>query len=1057
MTKIKNFKALDELRLKLAGQREYDITYSTICAGTGCRAWGAENVVDVFNKAIAFHKLEKKVKVKMTGCHGFCEKGPISVIKPEGIFYQNIKVEDIEEIVSETIANKKVIERLLYVDPSTGKKVTYEKDVPFYNRQQRLILGNNGVIDPTSIEDYIAIGGYSALAKVLSSSSPEKVIEEVRKSGLRGRGGAGFPTGLKWDLCRKSKGDVKYIICNGDEGDPGAYMDRSVLEGNPHSVLEGMLIGAFAIGSSKGFFYVRSEYPLAVQNVGIALEQARKYGLLGENILGSNFSFDAQINRGAGAFVCGEETALIASIEGKRGEPHQRPPFPAQKGLWGKPTNINNVETWANVPIIINKGADWFAAIGTEKSKGTKIFSLVGKINNTGLVEIPMGTSLGQIIFDIGGGIPKGRQFKAVQTGGPSGGCIPNNMLNLPVDYEKLAEVGSIMGSGGMIVMDENTCMVDISKYFLTFLLDESCGKCYTCRKGIQRMLEIVTDITKGQSKLSQIDLIKELAQVVKDTTMCGLGQTAANPVLSTLRYFQSEYENHITKKRCQAGVCKELVSSPCQHICPIGTEASVYTALIAHGRFKEAYDIVMKDNPLPSVCGRVCSHPCEIKCRAGDAGEAVAIRALKRFAVDNGYKEKYNYKPKTAAQKKEKVAVIGSGPAGLAAAWALAIKGYGVTVFEALPVAGGMLAVSIPSYRLPKDILNRDIESIKKLGVTIKTNCRLGKDITIDSLKKEGFNAIFIATGTHKGKHLGINGETAEGVLDALDFLREVNLSIKSNIGKNVGVIGGGNAAIDAARTAARLNADVTIIYRRTKAEMPALKEEIESALEEGIKILLLTAPVRIITRNNKLVELECSKMQLGDFDESGRRKPIPLPNSEVKIPVDTLLVAVGEEADPSFMDTPSLKRLVSKNKTITVNPETMATDEEGVFAGGDAVTGPSTVIEAMAAGKVAAESIDQYLQKKPVAREYKLTRPSIYIDAVEISEEEMLTAKRAKVPVIPVKERQGSFKEVDCVLTKEEAVKEARRCLRCELELVKKNDDTKPNKEKELVSSDI
>jgi NADH-quinone oxidoreductase subunit F len=483
----------------------------TVCSGTGCHAYGCERVTEAFSEEIKRKNLKEKVNIKTTGCHGFCERGPIVVIHPEGIFYQSVKTEDVPEIVSETIINKKVIDRLLYVDPNTGEKIVHEKDVPFYKKQQRIIFGNNGFIDPQKINDYLAVGGYEALVKVLSGLTPEKIIDTVKQSGLRGRGGAGFPTGYKWEFCRKAKGDVKYIICNADEGDPRAYMDRSLLEGNPHAVIEGMLIGAFAIGAKEGWIYVRNEYPLAVNNIGIALKQAKEMGLLGENILGSGFSFDIKVARGSGAFVCGEETALIASIEGKRGMPRQRPPFPVQKGLWGKPTNINNVETWANIPLIIKNGADWFSKIGTEGSKGIKIFSLVGKIRNTGLVEVPMGITLREIVYDIGGGIPGNGEFKAVQIGGPSGGCIPKELLNLPIDFERLTEAGSMMGSGGMVVMDEDTCMVDVAKYFLNFLKDESCGKCFTSREGILRMLEIVTDITDGKGKPQDIENFQKM------------------------------------------------------------------------------------------------------------------------------------------------------------------------------------------------------------------------------------------------------------------------------------------------------------------------------------------------------------------------------------------------------------------------------------------------------------------------------------------------------------------------------------------------------------------
>jgi NADH:ubiquinone oxidoreductase subunit F (NADH-binding)/(2Fe-2S) ferredoxin/ferredoxin len=562
MKKLKNLSDLAQLAEGLKKERsENRRKIITICAGTGCHAYGCEQLIEAFKKEIRLQKIEDKVEVRTTGCHGFCERGPIVVIQPQGLFYQQTRVNDVKEIISETILNDQIIERLLYTDPNTDKKISKEHDVPFYKRQMRLVFGKNGMIDPTKIEDYIAIDGYSALANVLKDFSPEQVIEEIKKSGLRGRGGAGFPTGVKWQTCRASKGDIKYLICNADEGDPGAYMDRSLLEGNPHSVIEGMIIGAYAIGATEGYIYVRKEYPLAVKNATTALKQAREYGLLGENILGTGLNFHIKISKGAGAFVCGEETALMASIEGRFPEPKQRPPYPAQSGLWGKPTNFNNVETWANVPLIISKGADWYSSIGTKGSKGTKIFSLVGKINNTGLVEVPMGIKLREIIYEIGGGIPKGKEFKAVQTGGPSGGCIPKEKLDLPIDFESLTEAGSMMGSGGMIVMDEMNCMVDVARYFLNFLVDESCGKCYSCRKGIQRMLEIVTDITEGKGKEGDIELLEELANVVKDTTMCGLGQTSANPVLSTIRYFRNEYEAHIKEKKCPAGVCKALIT----------------------------------------------------------------------------------------------------------------------------------------------------------------------------------------------------------------------------------------------------------------------------------------------------------------------------------------------------------------------------------------------------------------------------------------------------------------------------------------------------------------
>ena len=570
MNKLGSIEDLETLRKSIIEKIDPNKPCITICSGTGCHAYGCDKVAAAFEQEIKRQNLEAKVDLKTTGCHGFCERGPLVVIKPKNIFYQRVGVDDVPEIISETIVKGNIVDRLLYTDPDTGEKITYEHEVPFYKKQNRLVFGNNGLLDPVAIDDYIAVGGYAALGKALFKMSPEEVIDEVKKSGLRGRGGGGFPTGIKWETCRQAKGDTRYIICNADEGDPGAYMDRSLTEGNPHSVLEGMIIGAYAIGGHEGYIYVRNEYPLAVKNFGIAIEQAEDYGLLGKNILGSEIDFSVRINRGGGAFVCGESTALMASLEGKVGEPRAKYVHTVEKGLWDQPTNLNNVETWANVPLIINNGADWYTKVGTANSKGTKIFSLVGKINNTGLVEVPMGITLREIIYDIGGGIPKGKKFKAVQTGGPSGGVIPESLLDLKVDFDELTKAGSMMGSGGMIVMDENTCMVDIAKYFLTFLEGESCGKCLPCREGIKRMREILTDITEGRGKEGDIALLERLSAMLIDCSLCALGTTAANPVLTTIRYFRDEYEAHIRDKKCPAGVCKELITySIIEEKCP--------------------------------------------------------------------------------------------------------------------------------------------------------------------------------------------------------------------------------------------------------------------------------------------------------------------------------------------------------------------------------------------------------------------------------------------------------------------------------------------------------
>lgn len=551
-----------------------------VCGGTGCQASGSIEVVETFKSEIRKLGLQNKVKVIVTGCFGFCEKGPIVKVVPYDIFYIEVNVEKAKLIINEHIVKGNIVEECLYTNPLDGRKLSKQHDIPFYKKQNRLALKNCGLINPEDINEYIAVEGYQALGKVLSEKSPDKIIDELKRSGLRGRGGGGFPTGTKWEMTKKSQSEVKYIICNADEGDPGAFMDRSILEGDPHSVLEAMAIAGYCIGAAQGFIYIRAEYPLAIHRLEIAIKQAYELGVLGENILGSGFSFDIRLKYGAGAFICGEETALINSVEGGRGEPTVKPPFPSQVGLWKKPTNINNVETLANVCQIILNGADWFSSIGTEKSKGTKVFALAGKINNVGLVEVPMGISLREIIYDLGGGIKNNKKFKAVQTGGPSGGCIPAEHLDIPIDYENLSKIGSMMGSGGMIVMDEDNCMVDISKFYLEFSCDESCGKCTACRVGNTRMLEILTEITEGKGTMEHLEDLKELGYIIKDSSLCGLGQTSPNPVLSTMNFFWDEYVAHVKDKDCPAGVCTSLLKyhidpekcigcTACAKVCP--------------------------------------------------------------------------------------------------------------------------------------------------------------------------------------------------------------------------------------------------------------------------------------------------------------------------------------------------------------------------------------------------------------------------------------------------------------------------------------------------------
>jgi NADH-quinone oxidoreductase subunit F len=1004
-----------------------------VCAGAACVSSGCREIRDAIVQKVAEKGLQDEVKIIETGCIGSCDLGPLALIYPEGVLYQKLKPADAEEIVSEHLLKGRIVERLLYKEPATTKTIPSLKEMDFFKHQVKIVLRNCGVINPLNIEEYIGRDGYAGLAKALTEMTPEQVVNEVIKSGLRGRGGGGFPTGLKWRFTQQAQSEVKYVLCNADEGDPGAFMDRSVLEGDPHSIIEAMAIAAYAIGAQQGYIYVRAEYPLAIERLTWAIGQAREYKLLGKNILEKGFNFDLEIRIGAGAFVCGEETALMRSIEGKRGEPRPRPPFPAIKGLFDVPTLLNNVETYANIPAILVKGADWYAQYGTEKSRGTKVFALAGAVNNTGLVEVPMGTPLGDIVFNIGGGIKNGKKYKAAQLGGPSGGCIPIEHINVPVDYESIIELGAIVGSGGLIVADEDTCMVDFARFFLDFIQHESCGKCPPCRIGTKRMLEILKRITGGRGEPEDIDKLIELATRIKDAALCGLGQTAPNPILSTLRYFKNEYLEHIEDKYCQAGVCSALFDAPCQNACPADQNAWGYVTLISEGKFKEAIALIKEANPLPAVLGRVCVHPCENKCRRGQIDDAVSICALKRFAADTDMASALPYRPQPEAPKGKKVAVIGAGPAGLAGAYFLALKGYKVTVFEALPVAGGMLAVGIPDYRLPKDILNREVKDITDLGVEIKYNTRLGKDITTQKLFADGYSAVLMATGAHSGQKLRIDGENAPGVVDGVTFLRGVNLKETAKVKGKVAVIGGGNVAIDAARSALRLGADeVSILYRREKDDMPAYKEEVDDAEKEGIKIYTLVTPNKIVTEGKKVVGVECTRMKLGTFDKGGRRTPEPVSNSEFVINADTVIAAIGQTPDLSYLNGDGVK--VTKRNTIEVNKKTLATRKEGIFAAGDNVRGPATAVEAVGDGKKAAMAIDEYLGgdgKPRNAYRNELIHMVVTYNEAEYQKE------RARVTMahLPIGKRSKTFTEVVLGYQTDAAVEEAKRCLHCYL----------------------
>jgi NADH-quinone oxidoreductase subunit F len=1037
MEKLLSIGDLEWYRNKLLGREDKGIMRLYICM-TGCRAYGAMEVRDALEEEIRKQGITDQVDVRSTGCHGFCAKAPVIFIDPLGVQYQEVTSEDAAEIVSLTLKQKRLIERLAYKDPKTGNPIYHQDQIPFYKKQMRRVLANCGRIDPTKIEHYITKGGYRAITKVLSRMTPEDVIEEVTSSKIRGRGGAGFPTGQKWNFCRQSSGNPKYIICNGDEGDPGAFMDRAVLEGDPHSVLEGMLIGAYAMGAESGYIYVREEYPIAIEHLTIALKQMNEIGFLGKNILGSGFSFNIALKKGAGAFVCGEETALMASIEGKRGMPRARPPFPAQEGLDGKPSNINNVETWANIPLIINNGAKWYSQVGTANSKGTKIFSLAGKVNNTGLVEVPIGVTIKEVVFDIGGGIPKGRKFKAVQMGGPSGGCVPAQHLNLSIDYDTLQKIGSIMGSGGMVVMDENNCMVELARFFLSFTQSESCGKCAPCRLGTTQLLEILTRVTQGMGRIEDLDTLRDLGETIIKTSLCGLGQTAPKPVLSTLKYFLKEYEDHILEKRCEGAACDSMVISACQHACPAGIDVPNYVAAIGAGKYEKAVDIIRERNPFPAVCGRICIHPCEFKCRRGELDEPVAIRSLKRFAADWYFEHIGTAKKPFPVTKEEMVAVVGAGPSGLTCAYFLKKMGYKVIVFEAKPIAGGMLGITVPEFRLPRQVIQGEVDYIESCGVEIRYNSAIDVRHTLNDLIKEGYKAVYIAAGAQASKRIGIPGEEddLDGLYYGLQFLTDIRIGKELRLKGKVIVIGGGNVAIDVARTALRVGAtDVQLFCVESREEMPAWEKEIEEAIEEGIVINASWGPKKINHLNGKVTGVEFSRC-LSVFDDNGNFNPSFDEESRQVVEADGVIISIGQAPDISFLseDTQIERALWG---SLAVDSNSLATNIPGIFAGGDFTTGPTYVIKAIASGRRAAIAIDRYLKGQKGRIEIIDEKTALKEDIRLALEEEATEEKpRIKTQFEDPEERVRDFREVEKGFTKEEAHLEANRCLRCDLE---------------------
>ena len=989
------------------------------CVAAGCLSADGEAVKAALDAAVEEHGLGNRVKVVGVGCMGLCGKGPLVAVDPLGDLYQQVTPEQAKTIVAGLAGGEVTAARL-------------DANIPFFSKQVAVVLENSGKVDPERIESYIAADGYQALGMVLRDMSPADVVNAITASGLRGRGGAGYPTGLKWAMVAKSQSERKFVVCNADEGDPGAFMDRSVLESDPHRVLEGMAIAAYAIGASQAFIYVRGEYPLAITRLKRAIQQAKRLGLLGAQVFESALDLRIDLRIGAGAFVCGEETALIASIEGRRGTPRPRPPFPAERGLWGFPTLINNVETFANIPTIIRKGPEWYASIGTEKSKGTKVFALAGKITNTGLIEVPMGTPLRTIVEEMGGGVPGG-EVKAVQTGGPSGGCIPASLFDTPVDYESLAQLGSIMGSGGMVVMDEDNCMVDVARYFIEFTHSESCGKCIPCRVGLDKSLHYLNRITQGKGAEADLAILDELSRMIRDTSLCGLGQTAPNPVLTTMRHFRHEFEDHIRAARCRAGVCEDLALSPCENSCPLHMNIPRFLQLLKEDRLEDAFVSVVMDNPLPASTGRVCQHPCDNRCRRSGIDSAVNMREVHRYIADSIYNSPRfpdlvaRISSLRLPRTGKRCAVVGAGPTGLACAFYLRMLGHEVMVYDSNPNAGGMLRYALPDYRLPKDVLDREVELIKLMGVDFTFNCPVPASISLNDLDQR-YDAVFLAIGTWKENWVYLPGTELTGVIPALPFLEAVSKRETTPLGKRVIVIGGGNAAIDSARTALRLGSDVTVLYRRERKDMPAIPEETEAAEAEGVKIAFLATPHRIVGNSDgRVTAIEAVKTRLGEYDASGRRRPTPT-GEIVRFNCDTVILAVGETVDIDFAKASGLK--IKENGLIEVDRYTLETSRSKFYAGGDLITGASNVSNAMGIGKKAARNIDKRLTGLKRWRDlfprfdYDQTPPAHPSDA-----------PRHSVTELEPQDRARSFSEATIGLTTVEAMEESCRCLRCDV----------------------
>ncbi len=1041
--KIKTLK--DLLKIRDRGLAKIKPSIPRIAVGMSTCGIGnnAELIYSRFEKELSRRKLE--ALLVPTGCFGFCAAEPLVNIYVPGkplTIMSGVDPESIGEAVDNIAAgnpvNGKTLLKIREWNHHTSK-ISYGeglKNVPswneidFYRGQQKDVLRDCGIINPLDIEEYIGAGGYRPLYDVLRGPGPDEALKEIRESGLRGRGGAGFPVWLKWNMLRENPLSPKYIICNADEGDPGAYMNRNELEGDPHMIIEGMILAGYITGAGEGIIYCRAEYPVAVHRLKKAVKQARDKGILGKKIMGSDFDFEVHIVEGAGAFVCGEETALISSIHGHPGWPMPRPPYPSEKGVYGKPTCINNVETLSNIPMIMARGGEDFAKTGTEKSTGTKVFSLVGKIKNTGLVELPLGTPLRKLVYDIGGGAGKGRSIKAVQTGGPSGGCIPSGKFESTIDYEALAEIGAIMGSGGVVVMDEDNCMVDVAHYFTEFTTSESCGKCVPCREGINHSLDMLAKIKKGEGKIKLLEELDSLSGVIKDTALCGLGQTGPNPVLTTMKYFGSEYISHIKEGYCQAGVCGDLFISPCENSCPLQMNVPGYLQLLKEERQEEAFELILKDNPLPSTMGRICHFHCKMRCRREDIDAPVAQGEVHRYIADQINKEgklkaiEDKIRKRRLPSTSKKIGVIGSGPAGLAASFYLALMGHKVKVYEKKSEPGGILRWGIPSYRLPREVLEREIGFIEKLGVEIKT----GRKITAEEFKKlkKRNDAMVMAAGAYSSRELKIPGAGLKGVMSGTGYLEAVASGTHPSLGKKTIIIGGGNVAIDAARTALRTGAEVTLLYRRGRDDMPAIEHEINDASEEKIKFKFWRTPKEFLGSSGNLKSLKAAVTRPGEYDSSGRPRPVPAGRSE-NLKCDSAIIAVGEGVEKDYLAECGIT--LSSDGTAAADPFSLKL-APGVYGAGDVVSGPSTAAQALAMGKKVALNIDRELEGGE--RFNSVFEQFSY--SMEVPSSPGGGGPR-KIKKIKLKDRLNSFSEVSRGLTKSQARSEALRCLRCDV----------------------